>query len=60
MNGERVVSQFFAYIGEPMFEWMKMYDPEQWNPHYSFLIMLAMYLIAHYVGKSRKFREMSR
>lgn len=37
----------FAYIGEPLFIALKMYDPDHWHHYYSFIIMIAIYLAAH-------------
>jgi hypothetical protein len=53
-----VFGGLFAYLGEPLFEWMKMYDAEQWKHYYSFFIMAFTYMMAHYLSRAKGFKEM--
>lgn len=47
-----------AFIGEPIFNWLKTYDPEHWKYIYSFPILMAIYLMAHSLTKKKTFDEL--
>ena len=44
-----------AFVYEPIFNWLGMYDLKHWKFWYSFIIYLPLYLIFNYIYKSRLF-----
>ncbi|MCU9613154.1 hypothetical protein OEV98_06260 [Caldibacillus lycopersici] len=53
---------FFAlltsYIGEPFFQWMKVYHAANWKFTYSVPIQMIIYFIAHFVSTRKNFSEL--
>jgi xanthine/uracil permease len=47
-----------AFIGEPIFTWLKTYDPEQWKYIYSFPILFMLFLTAHFIITRSHFDEL--
>lgn len=52
-----ICSGIFSFIGEPVFEALKMYAPNGWRNYYSFIVMCVIYLVAHYLSKAKNFQE---
>jgi len=47
-----------AFIGEPIFTWLKTYNPEHWKFIYSFPILFVIYLIADFIAKRDEFDKL--
>jgi hypothetical protein len=41
-----------AYVVEPVFIWLGVYEPSGWEHHYSLPIYFAIYMIGHWLYKS--------
>lgn len=41
-----VLAALFAFVGEPLFIWLNLYDPVAWHPAYSFPIYIALAILA--------------
>ncbi|MCM3567262.1 CBO0543 family protein [Neobacillus mesonae] len=50
-----IFSAFSAFIGEPFFEWVGMYCTEKWSSFYSFIIYMVIYLLAHWISRTKAF-----
>ncbi len=48
-----------AFIGDPLFQWIGLYDPVNWKSIYSFPIYFIIYLIAHYLSRRQKFAKLN-
>jgi hypothetical protein len=46
---------FSAFIFEPFFVWIKMYDLTNWEYWYSFFLYIPLYLFFNYIYKSKLF-----
>ena len=44
-----------SFLGEPLFIWLKMYEPIHWKHIYSFPIYAVIYLIAHFVSHAKTY-----
>jgi hypothetical protein len=44
-------SALTAFIGEPLFDWVGLYNPINWNSFYSFPIYTLIYLVAYGISK---------
>jgi hypothetical protein len=44
-----------AFVGEPLFEWIGLYQPTHWRSFYSFPIYIVLYLISHRISNSKTF-----
>lgn len=44
-----------SYIAEPIFQWMKLYQPSNWRYSYSVPIQIIIFLIAHFISKRKNF-----
>lgn len=49
-----------AFIGEPIFEWIKTYNTEQWEYIYSFPIFFILYLIANFISTRKEFDSLNK
>lgn len=53
---------FFAllasYVGEPIFDWLNVYEPKNWRYSYSVPIQIAIYMTAHYISKRDRFAKL--
>ncbi|MGM7722099.1 CBO0543 family protein [Metabacillus sp. Hm71] len=49
-----------ALIGEPIFEWIKIYNSEQWEYIYSFPIFFVLYLIANFISTRKEFDSLNK
>ncbi|MGS2780453.1 CBO0543 family protein [Robertmurraya sp. GLU-23] len=50
-----VYSGLTAFLGEPLSEWIGLYNPNTWSPFYSFPIYFLIYLVAYRISKTIKF-----
>lgn len=48
---------FCAFVGEPLFKWLRLYDPQNWKSIYSFVIFAIIYLMAHFISSWKSFRN---
>lgn len=53
-----IYSTLTSFIGEPIFEWIGLYSPEQWSSFYSFPIYAAIYFVADRISKSTAFDDL--
>lgn len=49
-----------SFIGEPLFQWLDIYEPEKWRAIYSFPIFLGIYLMAHVLVYRNAFQPLKR
>lgn len=47
-----------AFVGEPIFKWIGLYDPRGWKYIYSALVYGGIYLAAHYISRRKKFADL--
>lgn len=52
-----VFAGFCAFIGEPVSQRLRLYDPQHWKSIYSFVIFIIIYLIAHFISTRKSFKE---
>jgi len=52
-----VFSAFSAFISEPFFTWINMYNPKNWKYIYSFPIFIVIYLVADWLSKRPYFEK---
>jgi hypothetical protein len=52
-----IFSFLTAFIGEPIFDFIKIYEPIHWNSLYSFPIYILLFLISNKLAKSNKFNS---
>ena len=54
---------FFAllasYVGEPIFDWLGVYEPINWRYSYSVPIQIIIYMSAHYLSRRNHFAQLS-
>ncbi|WP_052002480.1 CBO0543 family protein [Halalkalibacter wakoensis] len=50
-----IFGAFSSFVGEPVTVWLGLYDPLEWKYIYSFPIYILIYLIIHYISRSRTF-----
>ncbi|WP_393960122.1 CBO0543 family protein [Priestia megaterium] len=48
----------FSVIALPIVHWIGIYDPVKWHYFYSFIIQFFIYLIAHYISGTDKFKKL--
>lgn len=48
-----------SYIAEPLFNWLKVYEPENWHYSYSAPIQFIIYMSANYMSKRNRFSNFS-
>lgn len=48
-----------AYIAEPFFTWMQIYNPKMWNYSFSLPIHFIIYLIAHSISRRKHFSNLT-
>lgn len=48
----------FSLIALPIVDWIGIYDPVKWNYLYSFVIQFFIYLLAHFISRKNKFKEL--
>ncbi|WP_246943731.1 CBO0543 family protein [Bacillus pinisoli] len=46
---------FAAFVGEPLFIWLDLYEPVKWETYYSFPIYILIYLVAYWISKRDQF-----
>ncbi|MGO4887634.1 CBO0543 family protein [Anaerobacillus sp. MEB173] len=46
-----------AYVGEPFFNWIDLYEPTVWKHIYSFPIYFILYLISHCIYNAESFHK---
>lgn len=49
---------FASYIVQPVFQWMRIYDPIMWPHFYSVPIFFVIYLIGHAVTRIKTFQPL--
>lgn len=47
-----------SFIMQPLFTWLKFYNPQYWKHYYSFPIFILLYLIAHYCVTREGFKKL--
>lgn len=47
-----------AFIGEPIFSWLKLYSPEQWKYIYSFPFLFSIFLLAHFISTRNEYNSL--
>jgi hypothetical protein len=47
-----------AFMGEPLFAWIKTYSPENWKYIYSFPFLFCIYLLGHFISKREGFASL--
>src|SRR5690606_18285566 len=47
-----------AFVGEPFFTWISIYNPKNWSFWYSVPIFGLIYLVAHYLTRRPAFRKL--
>ena len=47
-----------AFMGEPFFQWLDLYDPQDWKRIYSLPIYIVIYLIAHFISTRKNYAEL--
>ncbi|WP_391557900.1 CBO0543 family protein [Robertmurraya sp.] len=52
-----VFAALSSFVGEPLFVWLKVYEPEKWKYIYSFPILICIYLIAYFISKRNEFEK---
>ncbi|MGE5422266.1 MAG: CBO0543 family protein [Ignavibacteriales bacterium] len=52
-------SIFGAFISEPIFAWLGMYNPKNWEYYYSFPILVCIYLVADWLSKRSDFEKLT-
>ncbi len=50
-----IFAGFSAFVCEPFFTWLKMYDPQNWEHYYSFPIFVVIYLIGHCFAYGKRY-----
>jgi hypothetical protein len=53
-----IYSALPSFIFQPLFEWLKFYNPGKWKHYYSFPIFILIYLIAHLCVNSKSFDDL--
>lgn len=48
-----------AFVGEPFFKWIQVYNPVNWKFGYSIPFYTVIYLLAHKLALRKKFNELS-
>ncbi|MBM7571195.1 CBO0543 family protein [Aquibacillus albus] len=51
-----IFSVVIAFVVEPLFVWISLYQPVTWRHYYSFPIFFLIYLISHFLSKQRNFK----
>ena len=54
-----VCAAISAFVGEPVSQWLRLYDPHNWKSIYSFPILIVIYLIAHFISSRKEFKEIA-
>lgn len=54
-----LIYAIISLIALPILKWIGVYVPIQWNYMYSFVIQFFVYLIAHFISKRRKFKDLT-
>ncbi|KGP72790.1 CBO0543 family protein [Pontibacillus yanchengensis] len=44
-----------SYVAETIFEWLDMYDREEWKLYYSFFIYIIIYLLADFIATRKSY-----
>lgn len=52
-----IFSALTSFVGEPIFEWLDLYEPVYWKHYYSYPIMIGIFLVAHYLSTRRSFAK---
>ncbi|WP_052737995.1 CBO0543 family protein [Bacillus sp. SA1-12] len=47
-----------AFIGEPIFKWLDLYEPNHWKSIYSFPIYIFIYLASHFISTRKHYKEL--
>jgi hypothetical protein len=47
-----------SFVIEPVFIWLRFYNPIRWETYYSFPIVVVIYLIGHCFIKADKFEKL--
>lgn len=47
-----------AFIGEPIFNWLNTYSPEEWKYIYSFPIFFVIYLLSHWIATKEAYERL--
>jgi predicted PurR-regulated permease PerM len=53
-----VFAGFAAFVCEPFFSWLRIYDPKNWRHYYSFPIFIAIYLIGYYFANGKHYEPL--
>lgn len=48
-----------SYAAEPFFDWLGVYEPENWRYSYSVPLQIVVYMSAHYLSKRNKFAKLN-
>jgi hypothetical protein len=48
-----------SFVGEPLFKWLKIYEPHQWEHWYSFPIYTVIYFVANKLSQRNHNDELS-
>ncbi|WP_025027742.1 CBO0543 family protein [Caldalkalibacillus mannanilyticus] len=51
-------SAFTAFIAEPFFVWVQLYDPVNWEFFYSFPIYIVLYFFAHFLATRHTYHKL--
>jgi hypothetical protein len=52
-----IIAAFCSFIGEPLAEFSKIYEPIHWKPYYSFPIYIIVFLLCEKVARSKIFNS---
>ncbi|MDP4088612.1 MAG: CBO0543 family protein [Bacillota bacterium] len=48
-----------SYLAEPLFHWLKVYQPDQWRYSYSVPIQIVIFMLASYISKRNRLSDLS-
>ncbi len=52
-----IYSGIASFVFQPIFTWMRFYNPQYWKHYYSFPIFILLYLLAHFCITRKSFKE---
>lgn len=53
-----IYSGVCSFVVQPLFEWLRFYNPQYWKHYYSFPIFIWLYLLAHFCVTRESFEKL--
>ena len=53
-----VFAGFAAFVVEPFFTWLRIYDPKAWKHYYSFPIFIGIYYAGHLIAAGKRYEPL--